>query len=169
MPLELIYWITLGVGLGLLVLSLLLGDVFDVLNLEIGGGDFAAGPVFFAATAAFGAGGLLATNAFGMGPGSSVAAGLGAGAGMGGLTALLFLALRSQEAGPGFEISQLVGLRGRCTLATGPGRTGRVQVRHAGMQRSLPATSTEEIAVGDEVVVTAVVGSVLTVARPDGP
>lgn len=165
MSLELVYWITLGLGLGLLVLSLLLGDVFDFLNLDLAGGDFAATPVFLAAVSAFGAGGLIGLKAFGLATGGSIVTGLGTGVAMGGLTALLFLALRRQESVEPFELSQLVGARGRCTVAITPGRRGRVSVHHAGMTRSFAATSSEAIAEGEEVVVRDVLGTVLTVSK----
>jgi membrane-bound ClpP family serine protease len=163
--LELVYWITLGLGLALLLLSLLLGDLFDFLSVDLPGGDFSAAPVFFAAVSAFGAGGLLGLEAFGLGTGGSVASGLGTGAVMGFLTALLFLALRRQESAEPFGLSQLIGLRGRCAVAIDSGGRGKVSVYHAGMTRSFPATSADAIAEGQEVVVTDVLGSVLTVSK----
>lgn len=168
MSLEAVYWLALGLGLGLLVLALVVGDIFDFLDFDLAGADVSAAPVFFSATSAFGAGGLLGIKAFGVGAAASVFLGLGTGAGMGMLTALLFLVLRRQESTEGFELSQLVGQRGRCTVPVGPGRKGRVSVRHAGMTRALTATSNEEIAAGEEVVVRDVVGNVLTVARAAG-
>lgn len=163
---ELAYWAALGGGLGLLLLALLLGDVFNFLDFEIGGSDFAGAPVFFAAVAAFGAGGLIGLKAFEFGTGGSIYLGLGTGLGMGGLTALLFAVLRGQEAGEGFDLAQLVGERGRCTVAVGPGVVGRVAVPFAGMTRSLVATGDGEVRVGEEVVVRAVVGKTVVVARP---
>lgn len=164
--LELIYWITLGVGLGLLVLSVVVGDVFDFLDLEIGGADLAIAPMFFTAVSAFGAGGLIGTEAFGLGQGGSIFVGIGTGLCGGALTGLLFAALRRQEAEGAFELTALIGERGRCSLAVGPGRVGRVAVAHAGMTRTYGATSSEEIASGEEIVVTDVIGSQLAVARP---
>jgi membrane protein implicated in regulation of membrane protease activity len=164
--LEAAYWLALAVGLGLLVLSLLLGDLFDFLDFlafDFLGGDFSAAPVFFTATGAFGAGGLLGLNAFGLGTGGSVLAGLGCAVVLGGLAALLFAALRRQESREGFNISQLVGARGRCTLAIEPGRTGRVSIHHAGMTRSLSATSDTSVASGEEIVVVDAIGSTLSV------
>ena len=169
MELETAYWLALGVGLGLLVLSLLLGDVFDFLNFldfDIGGADFAATPVFFSVAAAFGAGGLLGLNVFELTAGGSILMGLGVGVVLGGLTAALFAALGRQEAKESFSIDRLVGARGRCTLAISSGRTGRVAVQYGGMTRNHSATSSQEIAVGEEVVVVDVVGNVLRVDRP---
>jgi membrane-bound ClpP family serine protease len=165
-----VYWLALGIGLGLLVLSIVLGDVFDFLDfidIDIGGGDLSITPVLFTAVAAFGAGGLIGIEAFGLGQGGSIVMGLGAGIGAGGLAGLLFAALHRQEAKDPFELSKLVGGRGRCSLAVGPGRIGRVSVTHEGMTRVYSASSVEDIAVGEEVVVQDVVGSQLTVARPD--
>lgn len=167
MTLELAYWLALGIGLGLLVLALLLGDVFDFINfLDVDiGGDFAAAPIFFTATAAFGAGGLLGINAFGLSSGMSVLVGLAFSVVLGGLSGLLFAALGRQEAEEGYSTDKLLGSRGRCTLAVGPGKQGRVAVQHSGMTRSHSATSDQAIATGEEVVVVDVIGSTLRVAR----
>jgi membrane protein implicated in regulation of membrane protease activity len=167
--LELGYWIALGTGLGFLVLSILLGDIFDFFDIDIGDTGFPIVPVFFGATAAFGAGGLIGVKAFGFGTGGSIALGLGGGGFVGALIALLFALLRRQEGKEGFELAKLVGQRGRSTLAVGPGRTGRVAVHFAGMTRSLTATSKEDIPAGEEIVVRDVVGNVLTVSRPEAP
>lgn len=163
MTLELAYWLALGIGLGLLVLSLLVGDLFDFINVDIGG-DFAAAPVFFTGTAAFGAGGLLGLNAFGLSAGMSVLVGLGFGFVLGGLSALLFAALGRQETKESFSTDKLVGARGRCTLAVEPGKQGRVAVQYGGMTRTHTATSDVSIAVGQEVVVIDVIGSTLRVS-----
>lgn len=165
MTIELVYWIALGFGLGLLILSLLLGDVFDFLDIDLPGAEISVAPVFFAAVAAFGAGGLFGMKAFQMQTGGSIFMGLATGAGMGILTAGLFALLRRQEAKEGFELDQLVGLRGRATLAIGPGRVGKVQITHAGMTRSITATSNEEIGTGEEIVVRDLVGRTLNVSK----
>jgi len=164
--LELIYWVTLGVGLGLLILSVVLGDVFDFLDIDIGGTDLAIVPMLFTAISAFGAGGLIGTEAFGLGQGGSIIAGISTGIAVGALTGLLFAALRRQESEGAFQITELVGERGLCTLAIGPGRVGRASVTHAGMTRTFSASSDEEIASGEEIVVKDVIGSQLSVARP---
>jgi membrane-bound ClpP family serine protease len=164
--LELIYWVTLGVGLGLLILSVVLGDVFDFLDIDIGGTDLAIVPMLFTAISAFGAGGLIGTEAFGLGQGGSIITGVGMGVVGGALTGLLFAALRRQESEGAFQLTALIGERGRCTLGIGPSQVGRVSVTHGGMTRTLSASSSEEIASGDEVVVKDVIGSQLSVARP---
>lgn len=166
LSLEIVYWAALGLGLGLLALSLILGDVFDFLDLDLPG-DVSIVPVFFAAVAAFGAGGLFGLKAFGFQTGGSILLGLGGGVVMGGVTALLFAVLGRQEAKEGFETHKLIGLRGRLTLATGPAKIGKVQVTYEGMTRSLSATSLEEIPAGHDVKITDVVGRNLTVARMD--
>jgi membrane protein implicated in regulation of membrane protease activity len=170
--LEAAYWLLLGVGLGLLVLSLLLGDLFDFLDfidLDFLGGDISLAPVFFTAMSAFGGGGLLGVNAFGLGAGASLITGLVAALLLGGLAGVLFAALQRQEAGEGFVTEQLIGARGRCTLALGPDKVGRVSITHAGMTRSFSATSDSAIAAGTEVVVTDTIGNALTVAPATKP
>jgi len=170
MTIELAYWIALLVGVTFLLLSVVLGDVFsflDFLDFDFGDG-FSATPVLFTTLAAFGGGGLLAINAFGASPGPSVLWGLGTGVIGGAFSAGLFWLLHRQEAGEGFMVSQLVGERGRCTLAIHPGKEGRVSVQYEGMTRSFTATSDDEIASGVDVVVKDVIGTSLKVARSEG-
>ena len=167
MTLEAAYWIALGVGTAFLLLSIVLGDVFDFLDfLDFDFGDgFAATPVFFTAVAAFGGAGLLGLEAFGLSEGTSVFAGLGGGILFGGLAAAFFALLHRQEAAEGFTKSRLVGARGSCVLAIQPGRQGRVSIYHEGMTRTLSATSAEAVSAGEEVVVSDVVGDTLRVTK----
>lgn len=165
MTLEVAYWIALGVGVAFLVLAMVFGDVFDFLDFldfDLGDG-FAATPVLFTSIAAFGGGGLLALDAFEASPGVSIFGGLGTAVVLGGVAALFFRALGRQEAKETFATSQLIGERGTCTLAAGPGKAGRVAIHHAGMTRSFGATSAEPIAAGQEIIVLDVVGGTLKV------
>ncbi|HYI45725.1 MAG TPA: hypothetical protein VE174_09755 [Actinomycetota bacterium] len=167
MSIEVAYWIALAVGVTFLLLSVVLGDVFEFLDfLDFGLGDgFSVTPVLFTALAAFGGGGLLAIGAFDVTPGRSVLWGLGSSVVAGGLSAGLFVVLHRQEAGEGFSVGQMVGTRGRCTLAIHPGKEGRVTVQYEGMSRAFSATSDEEIASGADVVIDDVIGTTLKVSR----
>lgn len=165
--LEFVYWVMLGVGLAFLAASVLFGEILELFDIELGDSSLPVVPVFFAAVSAFGAGGLLGIYGFDLGRGGSIAAGLGVGVAGGGAAALLFILLRRQESPAGFDLASLVGERGRCTLAVGPGRLGRVSVHHAGMTRSFTARSDEEIQAGEEVLIQDVVAGTITVSRPD--
>lgn len=172
MSIEAAYWLLLGLGLGFLVLSLVLGDLFDFLgflDFDFLGGDFSATPVFFTAASAFGGGGLIGINAFNLEAGGSLLTGLVAALLLGGLATLLFAALHRQEATDGFVTDQLRGSRGQCTLAIAPGKTGRVAITYSGMTRSFSARSDDTIAAGEDVVVTDAIGNSLTVARATQP
>lgn len=164
MGLELAYWIALGVGAGFLVLSILLGDVLDIFDLDLGDG-VSATPVLFTAVAAFGGGGLLALKASDLDPGESIFVGLLSAVVLGGMALLFFKVLGRQAAGDAFSASQLAGAEGRCTVPIAPGKTGRVSVHHEGMTRSFNATSDQEIASGEEVIVSGAIGNSLKVAR----
>ncbi|MDQ3981310.1 MAG: hypothetical protein M3271_01365 [Actinomycetota bacterium] len=162
MTLETWYWLALAVGVGFLLLSLVFGDLFDFIDVDLGDG-FAATPVFFTAIAAFGGGGLLAVEAFEASAGTSVLGGLGTSVVAGFLAAALFKVLGRQEAGEGFSISELVGARGRCTLAIRPGKEGRVAIQARGMTRNIAAVADVAIAAGDEVVVLDALGNSIKV------
>ena len=164
MSLELWYWIALGIGVGFLLLSLVFGDLFDFIDVDFGDG-FAATPVFFTVIAAFGGGGLLAIEAFDASPGVSVFAGLGTSVVAGVLAAMFFRLLGKQEAGEGFSLSEVVGMRARCTLAIRPGKEGRVAVQARGMTRHVSAVSDVEVAAGEEVVILDALGNSLKVGR----
>jgi membrane-bound ClpP family serine protease len=164
MGLELAYWVALGVGAGFLVLSILLGDVLDVFDFDLGDG-VSATPILFTAIAAFGGGGLLAIKAAEVSQGKSVLVGLASAFVLGGLALGFFRVLGKQEAEEAFSATQLVGLEGRCTVAIPPGKSGRVSVHHQGMTRSFTATSEQEIGSGDEIVVLEALGNSLKVAR----
>lgn len=164
MGLEAAYWIALGVGAGFLVLSILLGDVLDVFDFDIGDG-VSATPVLFTAVAAFGGGGLLALKTSELSQGKSILVGLASAFVLGGLALVFFKVLGGQEAEGAFAAEQLVGLQGRCTVAIPPGKSGRVSVHHQGMTRSFTATSEDEIASGAEIVVQEALGNTLKVAR----
>ena len=167
MTLEGAYWVALGVGTGFLLLSIIFGDIFDFLDfMDFDFGDgFSATPVFFTAVAAFGGVGLLGLEAFNLSRGASILAGLGGGLVFGGMAAGFFALLHRQEAGDGFTKAQLVGVKGSCVLAIGPGRQGRVSLHYEGMTRTLTATSSESIPVGEDVVVSEVIGDALKVKR----
>ncbi len=152
------------VGAGFLVFSILLGDVFDFIDFDLGDGA-AATPVLFTAIAGFGGGGLLALKASDLDAGGSVIVGLVLAAALGGLAWMFFRVLGRQQAEAAFSASQLVGADGRCIVAIKPGGTGRVLVHHQGMTRSFTATSDEEIGSGDEIIVRGAVGNSLKVAR----
>lgn len=164
MGLEAAYWIALGVGAGFLVLSILLGDVLDVFDLDIGDG-VSATPILFTAIAAFGGGGLLALETSDISQGRSILVGLASALVFAGLAFFFFKALAGQEAEGAFSADQLVGLQGHCTVAIPRGKSGRVSVRHQGMTRSFTATSEEEIVSGAEIVVREALGNSLKVAR----
>ena len=147
-----------------MVLSILLGDVFDFIDFDFGDG-VAATPVLFTAIAGFGGGGLLALKATELEAGPSVAVGVVSAMALGGLALFFFRMLGRQESESAFSASEMVGSEGRCIVAIKPGKSGRVLVHHKGMTRSFTATSDEEIASGDEIVVRGAIGNSLKVAR----
>jgi membrane-bound ClpP family serine protease len=159
--LEAIFWIALGGGLALLILSLLLEEAGALSFMSAAA--MTATPVAFTAAASFGAGGLVARLVFEMGR-ASIAAGAVTALITGGFTALLLMLLRREEVVDALDRSKLMGMHGTTALGMGPDRIGRVAVQYAGMTRSLRATSPEPIPAGERVVVQDVVGNLLRVA-----
>jgi membrane protein implicated in regulation of membrane protease activity len=75
----------------------------------------------------------------------------------------MFSLLRRAEAPPQFSLGELVGQRGRVTVAIPAGRSGSVLLSYGGSTHDLSATSSEEIAQGTLVTVTDIAGTTLVV------
>ena len=144
-----------GIGFFMLVLTWILGELFDLghglagffgehvgdvsvegHHLELGhhvegGGMPAPSPlssrVIFAFMTAFGGGGAAA-SVYGLSTLPSVGIGLGSGLVIGGLVYGLTLAVFRQQATSGFEVASLVGKSGRVVIAIPAGGTGQVSV-----------------------------------------
>jgi membrane-bound ClpP family serine protease len=166
-------FIVIGVvGLALLLLSLVLGEVFEGLlggfDVEFGGG-ILSGPVIGAFLAAFGFGAALIMFGTGVGATAGAFGGLASGVAVGGLAALM---MRSLVNMPTDETATTRGLEGTpaIVITTIPEEGyGEVTVRHHGEQRKYNARATERITAGNQVWVTAVLSTSALLVSPTPP
>lgn len=138
-----------AVGLGVLVIGLLVGDLDVDIDL---GPDWVSLPVIAALVGAFGFIGA-AVIALGAPAPVGLAAGAAGGVALAALTARLVKGLMHMRTDAPLRSSDLVGRPGRVVTALTADRTGEVLVSQAGQQLKLAARADETLAVGDEVVV----------------
>ena len=151
-----------AVGLALVLLSLIVGEVldglFDVFDLEFGGGLFST-PVMGSFLAAFGFGAALimfTTNA-----GATVGAfgGLGSGAVVGGIALLMMRSLMDMPTDETVSTATLEGANGLVITPIPAEGYGEVTIRHHGNQHKYNARAGQPLAAGTQVVVTAVLSA----------
>ncbi|HEX2843932.1 MAG TPA: NfeD family protein [Candidatus Limnocylindria bacterium] len=163
-----IFVVCLAVGGVLLLISVLLGDilggVLDGVGIDFDLGGVSLIPLLLAFVAMFGVGGLIGTEALGLGSGPASLIGALSGAAGAGLVYALFSILRRAEAPQAFSLRDLIGRQGRVTVGIPSGRNGSVLVSHGGASDELTATSDTDIAAGTIVTVIDVVASTLIVA-----
>jgi hypothetical protein len=148
-------FIVIGVvGLALLALSLVAGEVLDG-ALDGLGGDWLSGAAVAGFLAAFGFGGALALNA-GTGTGVATLVGLGAGAAAGGVAGWLTSTLSKDDGDATPRSADLTGREGTVISAVPSDGYGEVSVVVSGHITKLNARAVEPLAVGTPVRVSAV-------------
>jgi hypothetical protein len=147
------------VGLAIVLLTLVLGEVLDglfgALDVDAGGGVFSA-PVIGSFLAAFGFGAALIMFATGVNATIGALGGLASGGVVGGFALLM---MRSLMTMPTDETVTTRGLEGETAIVITPipkDGYGEVTIRHHGEQRKYNAQATEAFPVGARVEVTAV-------------
>jgi hypothetical protein len=155
-----------GIGLLIVLLSLVFDDLFDFIDL---GGDLFSTPVVGSFLAAFGFAGAL-TSSTGAGAGVASAVGLGAGVGLGwaawGITRG-FMRMQTDEP---VRLTDIVGKTAVVVSAIPTGGFGEVRVDHAGQPMKLNARieSGGSAPVGGRVVVLAVNSASSVVVESEG-
>lgn len=142
------------IGILLLVVSLVIGEVFDGV-LDAVGGDLVSGASVAAFLGAFGFGGALVLGAT-ESSGAAIGAGLGVGVVVGGLAGWLTMALRRGGDDSTVRSSSLVGRTGSVVSAIPAQGYGDVSVVVAGHITKLNARSDEALAAGTPVTVTSI-------------
>jgi hypothetical protein len=158
-----------AVGLALVLLSLVLGEVleglFGGLDIDVGGGIFSA-PVLGSFLASFGFGAALIMFATGAGATAGALGGLLSGLVIGGIALVMMRSLVNMPTDETVTTSGLTGSPGVVITAIPAEGFGEVTIRHHGSQHKYNARAVEPIPAGTPVQVTAVLSaSAVQVAR----
>lgn len=155
-----------GVGLLLLVITLLLGDLVDGI-VDGFGPDWLSGTAVAAFLAAVGFGGALGLQA-GLSTGAATAVGVGAGAGAGLLAGLLTRSLTREDDRSTPRSSNLVGVTATVVSDVPPDGYGTVSLVVAGHPTRLNARTAGDVAVrtGSVVRVSAVISASAVQVEP---
>lgn len=147
------------VGLLLLLLSILLGDVLDGVAdiLAVDGGAYLSGPAIGGFLAAFGFGAAVIDYNTDWGTGASAVGGLGAGVLMGGVVGLVTRSLMNTPTDEAVRAVDLVGDRATVVTRIPEQGYGEVSLVHAGHLMKLSARADASVPEGTDVVITSVV------------
>jgi membrane protein implicated in regulation of membrane protease activity len=151
-----------AVGLALVVVSLLLGDIFDGLfeafDVEFGGGIFST-PVLGSFLAAFGFGAALIMFSTGAGATLGALGGLVSGLFVGGLSLLMMRQLINMPTDASLDTEDLVGSTGTVITPIPENGLGEITVRAHGSAQKMSARAAQPIAVGTTVRITTVLST----------
>jgi membrane protein implicated in regulation of membrane protease activity len=161
-----------AVGLAVVLLSLLLGDildgVFDAFDLDIGGGILSA-PVLGSFLASFGFGAALIMFATGTNATMGALGGLASGAVVGGLALVMMRSLMDMPTDASMDTQDLVGAQGTVITPIPEGGFGEITVRHLGSPQKLNARAAAALPPGTPVTVTAVLSTSAVMVEPTPP
>ncbi|MEZ5095698.1 MAG: hypothetical protein R2731_06020 [Nocardioides sp.] len=143
-----------GVGVTLLLVSVVLGDVFDGV-FELGGSDLFSGAALAGFLGALGFGGALAYDATGS-TGVGIAVGVAAGLAIGLLVGWVMAKLRHDGDDASIRSSDLVWREGTVVSAIPTDGYGEVSVLVGGHLTKLNARAAEALPPGTPIVVTGV-------------
>jgi hypothetical protein len=164
-----------GVGLALVLLTLVVGEIFEglfgALDVDAGGGVFSA-PVIGSFLAAFGFGAALIMFATGASATAGALGGLASGAVVGGFALLLMRNLMHMPTDETVTTRGLEGARATVITPIPADGYGEVTIRHHGEQRKYNARASRAMKVGTQATVTAVLSASAVVVEPvrvEGP
>lgn len=166
-------FIVIGVvGLLIVVLSLVLGEVldgvFEALEFDAGGGLFSA-PVIGSFLAAFGFGAALVMYTAGTGAAVGALGGLGSGLVIGGITVALTRFFINMPTDDAVRVTELVGQRATVVTPIPESGLGEVTLVFRGQMLKLNARADAPMPAGRPVVVAAVTSPSSVVVRPADP
>jgi membrane protein implicated in regulation of membrane protease activity len=165
------YLAVAGLGLVLLLLSIIFGELFDFLDVDVGDGEGGpiSGTVIAAGMAAFGSAGALATY-YGWGVLLSAGTAIAAAIAFGALSAWVLATLYHQTGGTDSSLGVLQGRLGQVTTsipASGPGEVMVTGVDTT-VHRIARSAGGQAIRVGSIVRIVDVIGSTLVVEPTRG-
>ena len=163
------YIIIGSIGLGLVVVSLVVGEIFDSVfeAFDLDGGGIFSTPVIGAFLAAFGFGAALIIYTTKAGPGLSALGGLASGIAIGGVALVMTKSLMNMPTDEPVRSSGLAGRTGTVVTRIPADGYGEVSVTYAGHNMKVNARAAEPIPAGVRVVVTDVTSSSSVVVRRD--
>lgn len=151
-----------AVGLALVVLSLVLGEVFEGIlggfDIDAGGGMF-SGPVMGSFLASFGFGAALIIYTTGVGAAAGALGGLISGLVVGGIALAMMRTLLNMPTDETVTTSGLTGAPGVVITPIPADGFGEVTIRHHGSQHKYNARAQTPIPAGSPVRVTAVLSA----------
>lgn len=160
------------VGLAIVVLTLVLGEVLDglfgALDVDIGGGIFSA-PVIGSFLAAFGYGAALIMFATDANATLGALGGLGSGIVVGGIALVMMRTLIDMPTDAVVTTTSLEGQRAVVITPITTDGYGEVTIRHHGEQRKYNARAAQALSVGAQVEVTAVLSASAVMVAPTDP
>lgn len=167
---QLLFTLATTIGIGVLILSLLVGELFDFIggHVAVDGPSWMASSVLSAAFAAFGISGLVAIGS-GAGGGWSLAIGIGVGLLIGYVVVnFIHKPLARQQGNSMLSSTSYVGITAEVTLGIPPGGFGEVSfidANGARVSRSacLSIPSGADVKRGTSVVIDTVEGHVVSV------
>ena len=145
-----------AVGLGIVVVSLVLGDfldgIFEFEHFDIADGLLST-PVVGAFLAAFGAVGALLLSGLDLSAPAATGGGLAAGVALGGITMGLVRTLMNTPTDPTPRSSDLVGTMGTVVTRIPEGGLGEISLVSSGQRLKVSARADAPIATGSSVIV----------------
>lgn len=163
-------YIVIGsIGLALVVVSLLVGEIFDSIfdTFDFDGGGVMSTPVIGSFLAAFGFGAALIIYTADPGPGLSALGGLASGLTVGGVALFMTRSLMNMPTDDPVRSSGLVGRTGSVITRIPADGYGEISVTYAGQYMKVTARAAEPIPAGARVVVTDVTSSSSVVVKRD--
>ncbi|MFA9447176.1 NfeD family protein [Egicoccus sp. AB-alg6-2] len=155
-----------AVGLALVLLSLVLGEVFEGLfDFDAGGGMF-SGPVLGSFLASFGFGAALIIYTTDAGAAIGALGGLGSGIVVGGIALVMMRSLLNMPTDETVTTTGLTGAPGIVITTIPEQGFGEVTIRHHGSQNKYNARALTSIPAGSPVRVTAVLSSSAVQVEP---
>lgn len=153
------------VGGGLLLITVLLDDLFggllEFLDFDIGGSSLM--PILLSFVAMFGIGGLFGTQVLELSGGEAAIVGVIAGCGGAGLAFVMFRLLKNSVTESPFSQDDLIGREAYVSVSIPKTAWGTISMEVEGMSQEFRATSSVDIARGQQVRISGVAGNGLIV------
>lgn len=157
-----------AVGLVLLLVSLVLGDLLDGLldSIDFDAGGYISGPAIGAFLASFGFGAAVIRYNTDWSAGASALGGVGVGLVIGGIVAIATRALMRIPTDPTIRAVDLAGASGTVVTRIPEDGFGEITLVHAGQFMKLAARADGSLREGTPVVVVSVLSSTSVVVAP---